>query len=202
VGAGGLGAWGTYTNVVTEFGRAATAIGVVSAGEGVTLVLALVMVGLTMLGQAAPWPVRLGLWIAPVGAALTGVTVADNLKEAVVYGITPMAMSASAEGLGLLARRIVVYRTRVDIEAQRRNARIMRRIAFQRARAERHPWEWVQRWSALAAWLLLRRAGDGDAELGAELIGVQRVQLTEGANAALADMLVSAPATHELTASK
>ncbi|MGO4425174.1 hypothetical protein AB4Z54_42445, partial [Streptomyces sp. MCAF7] len=86
VGAGGLGAWGTYTNVVTEFGRAATAIGVVSAGEGVTLVLALVMVGLTMLGQAAPWPVRLGLWIAPVGAALTGVTVADNLKEAVVYG--------------------------------------------------------------------------------------------------------------------
>lgn len=189
IGAGGLGAWGTFTNITAEFGRAATALGVVAAGEGVTLVLALVMVGLTMLGQAAPWPVRAGLWAAPVAAAVTGVVVADNGTEAVVYGITPMAMCASAEGLGLLARRIVVYRTKVDIEAQRRNARIMRRIAFHRARAERHPKDRVQKRSALIAWWLLRRAGEGDAELGVDLIRVQRVKLTEGAELALDDML-------------
>lgn len=196
--AGGLGAWGTFTNITAEFGRAPTALGVVAAGEGVTLVLALVMVGLTMLGQAAPWPARAGLWLAPVGASVTGVVVADTWTESVVYGITPMAMTASAEGLGLLARRIVVYRTGVDIEAQRRNAQIMRRIAYHRARSERHPWEWVQSWSELAAWRLLRRAGEGDAELGVELIRVQRVTLTEGADQALGDMLAVGPAVPAL----
>ncbi|MEV8546935.1 GIY-YIG nuclease family protein [Streptomyces sp. NPDC051572] len=198
MGAGGLGAWGTYTNITAEFGRAATALGVVAAGEGVTLVLALVMVGLTMLGQAAPWPVRVGLWAAPVAAAATGVVVADNGTEAVVYGITPMAMCASAEGLGLLARRIVVYRTGVDIEAQRRNARIMRRIAYHRARAGRHPKDGVRNRSTLISWWLLRRAGEGDAELGADLIGVQRLKLTEGAGLALDDMLAAGPQVHEL----
>src|SRR5690606_33343841 len=110
-------------------------LGVVAAGEGVTLVLALVMVLLTMLGQAAPWPVRAGLWAAPIAAAVVGIVVADSLTEAVVYGVTPMAMCAAAEGLGLVARRLVVYRTRVDVETQRRNAAIMRRIAYHRARS-------------------------------------------------------------------
>ncbi|MDX3069164.1 hypothetical protein PV518_44720, partial [Streptomyces sp. ND04-05B] len=180
VAAGGLGAWGTFTNVEAEFGhdRQATALGVVAAGEGATLVLALVMVLLTMLGQAAPWPVRAGLWSTPVAAAVIGVVVADTTTEAVVYGTTPMAMCIAAEGLGLVARRIVVYRTSVDVEAQRRNAEIMRRIAYHRARADRHPWKWVRKWSALAAWRLMRRAGEGDAQLGVELIGVQRVRLT------------------------
>lgn len=126
---------------------------------------------------------------APVAAALTCVVVADSLTEQVVYGITPMAMCASAEGLGLVARRIFVFRTKIDIEAQRRNARIMRRIAYHRARAERHPKDRVKKRSALVAWWLLRRAGEGDAELGAELIGVQRVRLTQGADLALDDML-------------
>jgi predicted DNA-binding protein (UPF0251 family) len=188
---GGLGGWGTFTNVVSEFGpdRQATALGVVAAGEGATLVLALVMVLLTMLGQAAPWPVRAGLWSMPAAAAVTGVVLADSLTEAVVYGVTPMAMCVAAEGLGLVARRLVVYRTHVDVEAQRRNAAIMRRIAYHRARAERHPWRYVRRWSALVAWRLMRRAGGGDAELGVDLIQVQRVKLTEGAGLALGDML-------------
>ncbi|MEU2265001.1 hypothetical protein ABZ568_00805 [Streptomyces olindensis] len=194
VGFGGLGGWGTFTNVLSEFGpdRQATAFGVVAAGEGATLVLALVMLLLTMFGQAAPWPVRAGLWSMPAAASVTGVILADSLAEAVVYGITPMAMCVAAEGLGLVARRLVVYRTHVDVEAQRRNAQIMRRIAYHRARskgADPHPWVWVRRWSALAAWGLLRRAGEGDVELGVELIGVQRVKLTEGAGLALGDML-------------
>ncbi|MEU1180588.1 hypothetical protein ABZ464_23600 [Streptomyces sp. NPDC005820] len=204
IGFGGLGGWGTFTNVVSEFGpdRQATALGVVAAGEGATLVLALVMVLLTMLGQAAPWPVRAGLWSAPAAAAATGVVVADTLTESVVYGITPMAMCVAAEGLGLVARRLVVYRTNLDVEAQRRNAQIMRRIAYHRARADRHPWKWVQNWSELAAWWLLRRAGEGDAELGVELIRVQRVTLTEGAGLALGDMLAVSPQAAGLTAAE
>src|SRR5690606_10065252 len=157
IGAGVAGAIGTYSNVVTEFGRAATAVGVVAAGEGVTLVLALVMLVLTMLGQTAPAPVRLGLWAAPVAAALPGVRVADTATEAVVYGVTPLAMCASAEGLGLLARRVVVYRTGVDTEAQRRNAVTVQRLAFHQARAANHPDQDVRARSSRASWRLVGR---------------------------------------------
>ncbi|MFI1957010.1 GIY-YIG nuclease family protein [Streptomyces althioticus] len=195
IGFGALGGWGTFTNVVSAFGpdRRPTALGVVAAGEGSTLVLALVMVLLTMFGQPSPWPVRAGLWAAPAAAAVTGIVVAGTLTERVVYGVTPMAMCVAAEGLGLVARRYVVYRTREDVETQRRNAAIMRRIAYHRARAERHPWKWVRKWSALAAWRLMRRAGEGDVELGVDLIRVQRVTLTEGAGQALGDMLAVGP---------
>ena len=115
---GGFGAWGTYTNVMAQFHRGATAAGVVAAGEGLALVLALTMLGLTMLGQSSPTVVRVGLWLAPMGACLTGLSIATTTAEAVVYAVTPLAMSGAAEGLGLIARRIVVYRTGVDAEAQ------------------------------------------------------------------------------------
>lgn len=188
VAVGGLGGWGTYTNITEEFGRAATAIGVVAAGEGVTLVLALVMVGVTMLGQATPAAARAGLWLTPIVAGATGVSVADDYTEAVVYGMTPLAMSAAAEGLGFLARRVVVYSTGVDMEAQRRNAATMQRLAYHQARAARHPDKRVKKWSERASWRLARRVGHGDAQLGASLVEVQREQLTRGAGAALADM--------------
>ncbi|EMF31131.1 hypothetical protein H114_00842 [Streptomyces gancidicus BKS 13-15] len=199
---GALGGWGTFTNVVSAFGpdRRPTALGVVAAGEGSTLVLALVMVLLTMFGQPSPWPVRAGLWAAPAAAAVTGIVVADTLTERVVYGVTPMAMCVAAEGLGLVARRFVVYRTGEDVETQRRNAAIMRSVAYHRARAERHPWKWVRKWSALAAWRLMRRAGEGDVELGVDLIRVQRVTLTEGAGLALGDMLAVGPTPAALPA--
>ncbi|WP_411097186.1 conjugal transfer protein [Streptomyces sp. 020-2-3H-GM] len=201
VAVGAFGGAGTYSNIVTEFNRAATAIGVVAAGEGVTLVLALVMVGVTMLGQAAPAPVRLGLWVAPIGAGLTGVVVADDVTEAVVYGMTPLAMSAAAEGLGFLARRIVVYTTGVDMEAQRRNAATMQRLAYHQARAAKHPDKKVKWWSERASWRLARRVGHGDAQLGHSLVEVQREQLTRGAGAALADMY-ALPATVTDTATE
>lgn len=200
IGAGGLGAWGTYTNITAEFGRAATALGVVAAGEGVTLVLALVMVGLTMLGQSAPAPVRAGLWGAPIAAAITGIAVADNPTEAVVYAMTPMAMCASAEGLGLLARRVVVHRTGLDMEAQRRNAETVQRLAYHRARAANHPNERARKRSERASWRLARRVGLGDAELGARLVEVQRDRLQEGADAALAGMLAVPTAPQLLAA--
>lgn len=194
IGAGGLGAWGTYANITSVFHRTGTAAGVVAAGEGATLVLALVLVGLTMLGQPSPLAVRAGLWLLPAAAAVTGAVVAPGTRDAVVFAITPMAMTVSAEGLGLLARRIVIRTTGVDVEAQRRNATTLRRIAYLRARAERHPWSWVKRYSALRAWWLMGRAGDGDVQLGSGLVTVQRERLTEGADVALATMLGARPA--------
>ncbi|MEU8872399.1 hypothetical protein AB0D24_14725 [Streptomyces javensis] len=185
---GGMGAWGTYSNITSVFHRSATALGVVAAGEGATLVLALVLVGLTMLGQSAPAAVRLGLWTLPAVASLTGATVAKSVTEAVVFAVTPMAMCVSAEGMGLLARRIVVYRTGVDAEAQRRNAAVMQRLAYHRARAANHPKKKARNESELESWKLAKKVGAGDALLGANLVGVQRERMTTGADTALAGM--------------
>lgn len=193
IAVGAFGGWGTYTNIVSEFGRAATAAGAVAAGEGVTLVLALVMIVLTMFGQSSPTVVRAGLWLAPLAASTMGVSVADSTTERIVYALTPLGMCGAAEGLGLLARRVVVYSTDIDVEARRRNAAILRRIAYHRARAERHPWKWVRRVSALVAWRLMGKLGHGDATLGGALTDVQNIRIVEGASTALADMFSSAP---------
>jgi hypothetical protein len=195
IAVGGFGGWGTYTNIVSEFGRAATAAGAVAAGEGVTLVAALVMLVLTMLGQSSPTVVRVFLWLGPLAASAMGVAVADTLTERILYALTPLGMCGAAEGIGLLARRVVVYSTDVDVEAQRRNAAILRRIAYHRARAERHPWAWVRRVSALVAWRLMGQLGHHDATLGSALTDVQNIRIVEGANTALAAMLST---SHEL----
>ncbi|MFE1205665.1 hypothetical protein ACFW5V_28675 [Streptomyces sp. NPDC058762] len=191
------GGIGTYVNIVSVFHRRGTAAGVVAAGEGAVFVLALVFVGLTMLGQAAPLAVRAGLWLLPATTSAVGVVVAPTGREAVVFAITPMAMTVAAEGLGLLARRIVVHRTGVDVEAQRRNAAILTRIAYHRARAEHHPWKLVRRYSELAAWRLMARLGHHDANLGSALTDVQNTRIIDGANTALATMFRSG---HELPA--
>lgn len=196
VGVGG--AIGTYANAASVLHRKETALGVVAAGEGATLVAALVMIVVTMLGQAAPSIVRAALWLLPAVASVMGLAIAPTASEAVVFALTPLAMTASAEGISFLARRIVVHRTGMDVEAQRRNAAILRRIAYHRARAERHPWNWVRKRSTLKVWRLLSQAGDGDTQLGTGLITVQRTRLTAGADAALADMLTGTPAHPEL----
>lgn len=198
---GGFGALGTFTNIKTQFPEDATALGVVAAGEGATLVLALVMVGLTLLGQSSPAAVRLGLWLLPAVASGTGAVVAEGTKQAVVYAITPMAMCASAEGIGLLSRRIVVYRTGVDNEAQRRNAAVMQRMAVLRALAANHPWRISRKWAELASWRLARKVGVGDDELGVGLVTVQRERLTHGADTALAGMFAPAAVTPALPGS-
>ncbi|MCX4970806.1 hypothetical protein OHA98_39895 [Streptomyces sp. NBC_00654] len=198
--AGGLGAYGTYTNVSTVFPESATALGVVAAGEGATLVLAIAYVLMTLLGQSAPAAVRLGLWILPAVASGTGAKLASDTTEAVVYAVTPMAMCASAEGIGLVARRVVIYRSGIDMEAQRRNAVTMQRLAYERARAAGHPKKGARRRSDLRSWRLARKVGVGDTQLGAGLVTVQRDRMTQGADTALATMFapVAVPA---LTAS-
>ncbi|MER5966842.1 hypothetical protein [Streptomyces sp. NPDC002057] len=200
---GGVGAWGTFTNIRAEFPRNATALGVVVAGEGGTLILALVMVLVTLLGQSSPRMVRLGLWLLPMVAAATGAVVADTGEERMVYAVTPLAMIAASEGLGLIARRVVIFCTGVDAEARRRNASTMQRLAVRRALANGHPWGWYRTMSELASWRLVRKVGVGDADLGAGLVSVQRDRLGEGADTALATMfgLPVTPAAPELTAS-
>ncbi|MFJ1653677.1 hypothetical protein ACIOC2_20265 [Streptomyces sp. NPDC088337] len=194
VAVGGFGAWGTYTNVMAQFHRGATAAGVVAAGEGLALILALTMLGLTMLGQSAPAPVRIGLWLAPLGACATGLSIATTPAEAVVYAVTPLAMSGAAEGLGLIARRIVVYRTGVDAEQQRRNADAVQQLAYHQAVAAHHPDEKTREAALRKSWDLAKAVGRGDAELGAGLVEVQRVRILGGADASLAGMYRSAPA--------
>lgn len=197
VGVGG--AIGTYANAASALHRKETALGVVAAGEGATLVAALVMIVVTMLGQSAPPVVRAALWLLPAAASVMGLALAPTFTEMVVFALTPLAMTASAEGISFLARRIVVHRTGVDIEAQQRNATTLRRIAYHRARAERHPWKWVQRRSKLKVWRLLSQAGEGDALLGSGLVTVQRERLTDGASIALGELLTGRPAHPELT---
>lgn len=188
VAVGAAGAVGTFSNVVSEFHRKATAIGVVAAGEGLTLILALTMLGLTMLGQPSPAWVRGGLWGAPLAACLTGLSLASNFTEAAVYGLTPLGMSGAAEGLGLIARRIVTYTTGVDADEQRRQADAVQQLAYHQAAAERHPDEEVREASLRTAWNLAKRVGRGDQVLGASLVGVQRDRITGGADTALGAM--------------
>lgn len=193
VAVGGFGAWGTYSNAVAEFHRQATAAGVVAAGEGLTLILAMVMLGRTMLGQSSPAVVRAGMWLAPISASGIGITIASDVREAAVYAVTPLAMSGAAEGLGFIARSIVVYRTGVDAEVMRRNADAARQLAFQRAVADSHPGEWRRKMAVRRYWSLAKYVGVGDTELGAGLVDVQRVRVREGADAALATMYGGQP---------
>jgi hypothetical protein len=194
VAIGAAGAVGTFSNALAEFHRAATAAGVVAAGEGLTLILALTMLGLTMLGQSAPGWVRVGLWLAPLAACGTGLSLADDLTEAVVYAATPLGMSGAAEGLGLIARRIVIHTTGVDAEAQRRQADAVQQLAYHQAAADRHPDEVVRKSALRKSWSLAKDVGRGDQVLGAELVGVQRARLTQGADSALGTMYGAAPA--------
>ncbi|MFE1230585.1 hypothetical protein [Streptomyces sp. NPDC058745] len=189
IGVGVAGAVGTYANAKTQLHNAQTALGVVAAGEGATLVAAIVMVAVTLLGQTAPFVVRAALWALPATAAIMGLAIAPALREAIVYALTPLAMTAAAEGISFVSRRIVTYTTLTDVEAQRRNAELMRQIAFHAAQAERHPDEKIRAKSELKAWKLMRKVGTGDAELGSGLIGVQRGRLTQGADMALSGML-------------
>ena len=187
IGIGILGAYGTYTNIHDVF-QSATALGVVAAGEGATFILALVYVGLTMLGQSSPTAVRLGLWLLPAVASGVGAVVAPTTTAAVVYAVTPLAMCTAAEGAGLLARRIVVRTTGEDAEALRRNAETLRRLAYERARAVNHPGKWTKRRAERRAWRLAARVGTGDTGLGTTLVTVQRERVTTGADMALTAM--------------
>ncbi|WP_411088320.1 hypothetical protein [Streptomyces sp. 061-3] len=195
IAVGIAGGVGTFNNISGKYGSG-TAVGALAAGEGATAVAALLLLVTTMLGQSAPAIIRIALWALPAAAAVMGATAANGTGEAIVYSLTPMAITAAAEGVAFLSRRVVVHRTGVDMEVQRRNAETVQRLAYHRARAANHPKERARRRSERASWRLAKRVGVGDTELGAQLVEVQRDRLTEGADAALLDMftVASAPA--------
>ncbi|MET8556382.1 conjugal transfer protein [Streptomyces sp. NPDC004959] len=184
---GVIGGIGTYSNIGHAYGTG-TALGALGAGEGATAVLALVLLGLTMLGQSSPRVVRIGLWALPAAAAVMGAMAAPDLGRTVIYALTPMGMSVSAEGMAFLARRIVVHTDGRDAENERRTADIVQALAYHRARAAHHPVDRVRKRSDRASWRLARKVGVGDAALGSRLLDVQRDRITDGADAALASM--------------
>ena len=184
---GVFGGIGTYSNIGHAYGRG-TALGALAAGEGATAVLALVLLGLTMLGQSSPRIVRVGLWALPAAAAVMGAMAAPDPGRTVIYALTPMGMSVSAEGMAFLARRIVVHTDGRDAENERRTADLVQALAYHRARATHHPSDRVKKWSERKSWRLARKVGVGDVALGSRLLDVQRDRVTAGADAALASM--------------
>lgn len=184
---GVVGGIGTYSNIGHAYGTG-TALGALGAGEGATAVLALVLLGLTMLGQSSPRVVRMGLWALPAAAAVMGAMAAPDPGRTVIYALTPMGMSVSAEGMAFLARRIVVHTDGRDAENERRTADTVQALAYHRARAAQHPVDRVRKRSERASWRLARKVGVGDAALGSRLLDVQRDRITAGADAALASM--------------
>jgi hypothetical protein len=184
---GVFGGIGTYSNIGHAYGKG-TALGALAAGEGATAVLALVLLGLTMLGQSSPRIVRVGLWALPAAAAVMGAVAAPDPGRTVIYALTPMGMSVSAEGMAFLARRIVVHTDGRDAENERRTADLVQALAYHRARATQHPVDRVRKRSDRASWRLARKVGVGDVALGSMLLDVQRDRVTAGADAALASM--------------
>ncbi|MFJ7590772.1 conjugal transfer protein [Streptomyces sp. NPDC097617] len=193
---GVAGGVGTYSNISRAYGSG-TALGAVAAGEGATAVLALVLLGLTMLGQSSPRVIRLGLWALPAAASVMAAMAADDPGRTVIYAVTPMGMCVAAEGIAFLARRIVVHQDGHDAEAEAKAANVVRALAYHRARAANHPWSWVRKRSDQTSWRLARKVGLGDASLGARLLDVQRERLTSGADAALAAMFTTSTNQHE-----
>jgi hypothetical protein len=188
VAVGVAGAVGTYSNARSVLGSRETAMGLVAAGEGATLVAALVMLVVTMLGQSAPRTVRAALWLLPLVASVLGLVIASGVTTAVVYGLTPLAMTASAEGISFLARRVVVYRTGVDAEALRRDAEVARRLNWHQAASDHHP-SWVRRkLSKRASWSLAGQSGAHDSGLPDAIVERQRGIIVRGADRALTQM--------------
>ncbi|WP_374982808.1 conjugal transfer protein [Streptomyces fradiae] len=187
VATGVAGGYGTYTNIAAAYGSG-TAVGAVAAGEGATAVLALLLLGLTMLGQSSPLAIRAGLWALPAAASVMAATAATTPGEMVIYALTPMGMTASAEGAAFLARRIVVHRDGRDAEAERRAAAVVQALAYHRARSAHHPDDKIRQKSELKSWKLARKVGTGDYTLAGRLLEVQRQRVTDGADAALTAM--------------
>lgn len=182
--AGGVG---TFSNIGHAYGQG-TALGAVAAGEGATAVLGLVLLGLTMLGQSSPWPVRVGLWALPAAASVMAAVAGPDAGRTVIYAVTPMGMCVSAEGMAFLARRIVVHTDGRDAESERRAATVVQALAYHRARAANHPDDRIKKRSERKSWRLARKVGVGDVALGSRLLDVQRDRVADGADAALSAM--------------
>lgn len=178
------GAVATFVNMKGVLVNEATALGMVAAGEGATLICALVCLALTLMGQHTPGVVRAGLWVLPVVASGAGIYLAKDGNHAVAMGITPLAMTAAGEGVALVARRIVAFQTGTDIEQQRRSGLLLwhaNRAANGKGLAKKR--------SELAVWRLTKQFAATDTQMSVQLGEVQRYRIGEGADVNLARVL-------------
>lgn len=181
---GVAGAVATYVNMNDVLHRSASALGLVAAGEGATLIAALVSLAVTLMGQHTPVVVRVALWVIPLTASATGVALARNANESIVMGVTPMAMTAAGEGIGFVARRVVAFRTRTDIEQQRRSGLLL----WHANRAANG--KGIGRWMSNAAvWRLTKSFAATDNQLSVQLGEIQRYRIGQGADTNLAAVL-------------
>lgn len=181
---GAAGGVATYVNMDNVLHRSASALGLVAAGEGAVLICALVSLAVTLMGQHTPAPVRLGMWLVPLVASGTGVALAPTTAEAIVMGVTPLAMTAAGEGIALVARRVVAYRTGVDIEQQRRSGLLLwhaNRAANGRGLGKKV--------SEAAVWRLTKQFAATDSQLSVQLGEIQRYRIGEGADSNLSAVL-------------
>jgi hypothetical protein len=181
---GVAGAVATYVNMDNVLHRSASALGLVAAGEGATLIAALVALAVTLMGQHTPTVTRVAMWVIPLAASGTGIALARTLDESVVMGVTPMAMTAAGEGIAFVARRVVAYRTGVDIEQQRRSG-----LLLWHANRAANGSGLGCRISKAAVWRLTKQFAATDSQMSVQLGQVQRYRIGEGADANLAIVL-------------
>jgi len=178
------GAVATFVNMDRILNSGASALGMVAAGEGATLICALVALAVTLMGQHTPPVVRLGMWLLPLVAAVAGVAMASGTNEMIMMAVTPMAMTAAGEGVAFVARRVVAHRTGVDIEQQRRSGLLL----WHANRAKNGGWL-GQRISQAAVWRLTKAFAETDNQLSVQLGEIQRYRIADGADANLAHVL-------------
>lgn len=185
--AGVAGGVASYFNFASLLASRSNAISLVLAGEGATVICALVALAVTLMGQHTPGPARAGLWLIPLAASVAGVAIAPDLNTRIVMALSPLAMTAAGEGITLVARRIVAYRTGVDIEQQRRSGLLLWHA--NRAANGSGP---GKRISKAAVWRLTKQFAATDSQLSVQLGEIQRYRVGEGADNNLAAVLSGA----------
>jgi len=181
--AGGIAAFSNMKKILHD---SVTSLGLVAAGEGATLICAMVTLSLTLLGQHTPAAVRLGLWLLPMTASGAGVILAPSTTASVVVmAMTPMAMTVAGEGVALTARRIVRFQTGIDLEAQRRTGLLM----WHARRSQTGRTAFARRLSELFVWRLTRKVAVNDKELSLSLSDIHRDRIADGADADLSAAL-------------
>lgn len=181
---GVAGAYATFINMDNVLHRGASALGLVAAGEGAVLIASLVALCVTLMGQHTPATVRAALWLIPLAASGVGISLAPSSSEAVVMGFTPLAMTAAGEGVAFVARRVVAYRTGVDIEQQRRSG-----LLLWHANRAANGSGVGKRLSRMAVWRLTRQFASTDGQLSVQLGEIQRFRISQGADINLAAVL-------------
>lgn len=178
------GAVATFVNMDRILNSGASAAGMVAAGEGATLICAMIALAVTLMGQHTPTVVRAGMWLLPMLGAVAGVALASSANERIMMAVTPMAMTAAGEGVAFVARRVVAHRTGTDIEQQRRSGLLL----WHANRAKNGGWL-GKKLSQAAVWRLTKAFAETDQQLSVQLGEIQRYRIADGADVNLAAVL-------------